>query len=136
MNLRPHGPQPCALPDCATSRKSLFIEVSFNTSFLDLPFQLHCLSSIGTRVSLDQYPRPSLGCIFFTTTIMCDKSFLNIVRLTNIILAQRFTIQYVNNKFHHFMRPSRHRRDTLPGLSRSSAGTAPHPEIGLQKYKS
>ena len=122
LNLRPHGPQPCTLPDCATSRKLLFVKVSFDTSFLYLSFQLHRLNSIDTWISIYQNPRSALGCILFTTIIVGNKSFFYIVRLTHIIPVGSFTEQYVNYIFHNFKRPSRPRRDTLPGLSRSFGG--------------
>jgi len=57
-----------------------------------------------------------------------NKPFFNIVRMTHIIPVGRFTKQYVNYIIHYFKRPSRPGRDTLPSLSRSFAGTAPHPE--------
>src|SRR5204863_7906813 len=28
LNLRPHGPEPCALPDCATPRDAVLLDVS------------------------------------------------------------------------------------------------------------
>ena len=133
MNLRPHGPQPCTLPDCATSRKLLFVKISFDTSFLYLSFQLPRLASVGTGISFYQNPRSAPGGILFTTTNMGDKPFFNIVGLTHIVTVGRFTKQYVNQIFHNFKRPSRLGRDTLPGLSRSFAGTAPHPENEIAK---
>ena len=119
---------PLLCGNCATSRKLLFVEISFDTPFLYLSFQLHCLDSIGTGKSFYQNPRPALGCILFTTTIVGNKSFFNIVSLTHIIPVGRFTEQYINYIIHYFKRPSRPWRDTLPDLSRSFAGTAPHPE--------
>jgi hypothetical protein len=59
---------------------------------------------------------------------MSGKSFFNIVGLTHIIPVGSYTEQYINHIFHNFRRPSRLGRDTLPGLSRSFAGTAPHPD--------
>ena len=131
MNLRPHGPQPCTLPDCATSRKLLFVKISFDTPFFNLSLQSYRLRSIGTGIRSYQYPRSALGSIFFTTTVVSGKSFFNIVRLTHIIPVGSYTEQYVNNIFHYFKRPSRFGRDTLPDLSRSFAGTAPHPDTTI-----